>query len=316
MLPLLLVAVTIISATPGLTRTAVSAADQQPAPPYTAAFFYPWFPRGWHQGSPDPYTNFQPSLGLYDSRAPATIDDQLRLARRAHLKAFISSWWGRNDLTDRNLAVLLRRTAASGSPYSALRWAVYYEAEGSGDPTPEAIAADLDYLGRRYFGQQAYLRVSGKPVVFVYADGHDGQGMVDRWRAARRLYGKRVYLVLKVFPGYEDARSGIDSWHQYGPASGYQEHLPYSAALSPGFWKAGEAPRLGRNPDRFRADLRRMVESKATWQLVTTWNEWGEGTAVEPAREFGTSYIEALHDILPAPVTGTRSRSGAIVKPR
>lgn len=295
---LLLVGVAAVGATPGV---AVSPAEGQPRAPYVAAFFYPWFPRAWHQGPVDPFTNYRPSLGWYDSARPSIIDQQLRLARRAHLEVFISSWWGRGDDTDLTFDRLLRRTTARTSPHPALRWAIYYEAEGSGDPSPEAIARDLAYLRRRYFERDAYLRIRGRPVVFVYADGDDGEGMVERWGAARRLYGGDLYVVLKVFRGFEDVRPGPDSWHQYGPAAGYHEHPPFSSAVSPGFWKAGEPARLERDLSRFRADLRRMMRSRATWKLVTTWNEWGEGTAVEPATEFGRAYIEAMHAIIPVP---------------
>jgi hypothetical protein len=43
-----------------------------------------------------------------------------------------------------------------------------------------------------------------------------------------------------------------------------------------------------------------MVASREPWQLVTTFNEWGEGTAVEPAREWRShsgfgKYLDALH---------------------
>ena len=44
-----------------------------------------------------------------------------------------------------------------------------------------------------------------------------------------------------------------------------------------------------------------MVASGARWQLVTSFNEWGEGTAVESAAEWASasgwgSYLDALHD--------------------
>ena len=52
--------------------------------------------------------------------------------------------------------------------------------------------------------------------------------------------------------------------------------------------------------------MQHMVDSGEPLQLVTTFNEWGEGTAVEPAAEwsspsgFGT-YLDVLHAVLPAP---------------
>jgi hypothetical protein len=67
--------------------------------------------------------------------------------------------------------------------------------------------------------------------------------------------------------------------------------------VSPGFWLRTDAsPKLVRDPARFRADAEKVAASGAFWQLVTTWNEWGEGTAVEPADEFGKTYLDALED--------------------
>jgi hypothetical protein len=52
-----------------------------------------------------------------------------------------------------------------------------------------------------------------------------------------------------------------------------------------------------------------MIASAAPFQLVTSFNEWGEGTAVESAQEWASAsgygaYLDALHDdgmIEPAP---------------
>ena len=53
----------------------------------------------------------------------------------------------------------------------------------------------------RYGNDPSFLRVNGKFVVFVYADGNDACGMVDRWKQANTV---GAYIVLKVFPGYRD----------------------------------------------------------------------------------------------------------------
>jgi hypothetical protein len=43
-----------------------------------------------------------------------------------------------------------------------------------------------------------------------------------------------------------------------------------------------------------------MVASEEPWQVITTFNEWGEGTAVESAAEWESQsgyglYLDALH---------------------
>lgn len=49
-----------------------------------------------------------------------------------------------------------------------------------------------------------------------------------------------------------------------------------------------------RDVARFRTDVAAQVASKEEWQLITTWNEWGENSAIEPAQEWGSTYIEIL----------------------
>jgi hypothetical protein len=279
--------------------SAIPAPGFQPAAPIQAAFFYPWFDNAWKQGGVFPYTNYTPSLGWYSSTNDATIDQQLTLAKQAHLEAFIGSWWGQGHHTDTSLQYILSRTERAGSPYPEMRWSIYYENEGQGNPTVDQIVSDLQYLAANYFSHPSFLRIGGKPVVFVWAEGGDGADMASRWAQARTAFGGNVHIVLKVYSGYADDPNQPDSWHQYGPATAYSSHPPHSATVSPGFWLKGEAPRLGRDLARFEADVQRVVNTGAFWQLVTTWNEWGEGTAVEPASEFGNEYIKALCRRLP-----------------
>ncbi|OLE96487.1 MAG: hypothetical protein AUG75_19880, partial [Cyanobacteria bacterium 13_1_20CM_4_61_6] len=91
-----------------------------------------------------------------------------------------------------------------------------------------------------------------------------------------------------------------DSWHQYGPAVAESNQACYSFSISPGFYKANEtSPRLARDPARWAVNVRDMVNSGAPWQLVTTFNEWGEGSSVESAAEWQSSsgagtYLDAL----------------------
>jgi hypothetical protein len=41
-----------------------------------------------------------------------------------------------------------------------------------------------------------------------------------------------------------------------------------------------------------------MKASPARWHLITTWNEMGEGTAIEPTKQFGTAYLDVVRDVL------------------
>ena len=319
-----------------------SGSSFQPTAPYYATFFYPWFqnqktdgawgiwnsnghsaPQNWFSNYlPDVDTTaFDPASELYSSNDDAVFYWQLRKLAEAKQEVAISSWWGQGHKTDTAFRHIITDVMnRPDNPYPNLRWSLYYEAEGQGNPTVATIVNDLNYIKTNYSDQKAYLKVGGKPVVFVYADATDGADMASRWAQARSQTD--FYVVLKVYSGYKSDPNQPDSWHQYAPAVRSDNQAPYSFAVSPGFWKDGEAVRLARNLTEFRAAVTNMVNANVTWKLTETWNEWGEGTAVEPGDQviqttsgnatldpngvpFKNQYIDALNQLLPALEQGT-----------
>ncbi len=261
--------------------------------PIRAAFYYPWFPEAWTQQNIYPYTNYQPSLGFYDLGTTGIITQQINAMLYGNIQAGIASWWGQGTPTDNRIPALL--SAAAGT---AFKWSIYYEPEGVGNPDVSTLTADLIYLQNQYSNDPGYLRIDNRFVVFVYADPNDGCAMVDRWHQANTV---NAYIVLKVFPGYQACTNQPDGWHQYNPAQAQDSQGQFSYTISPGFWKVAENPQLGRDLYRWNQNIRDMVASGANFQLITTFNEWGEGTAVESAAEWATSsgygaYLEALHN--------------------
>jgi len=272
----------------------------EPSFPVRAAFYYPWFPQAWRQKGLEPFTHFTPSLGLYSSSDASVVRRHLADFTYAGIQAGLASWWGRGTPTDRVFPSLL---AITNRLRSRVRWAVYYEPEGQGDPSVARLVADLGYIRSRYARNRAYLRVQSRFVVFVYADLADGEGMAARWRQANAAIGNAAYIDLKVFPGYRSSPNQPQAWHQYSPALAEDARAGWSFAVSPGFFKASEStPRLDRDLARWTTNVSDMVASRAPWQLITSFNEWGEGTAVEPATQWSTpsgygAYLDVLHEI-------------------
>lgn len=292
--------------------------------PITAAFYYPWYPETWYADQ-----HYTPSLGLYSSDDEAVEQKHIAEMKYAGIDAGILSWWGQGSKPDSRVSSYLAAGAAQGFPLS-----VYYELESTGDPSVAQLQNDLTYLHSRYATNPDWLRINAngasRPVIFVYADSNDGCGMADRWKQATA--GTDWYYVLKVFSGYQSCVSQPSSWHQYAPASAADSQGSYSFTISPGFWLHGaSSPLLTRDPARWAQSVASMKASPAQWHLITTFNEWGEGTSVEPdtsawrsSSGFGT-YLDALHNQLgpnnagPAPLTsqpasGTRD-SGAFAPP-
>lgn len=273
-----------------IAAVAVIAPSSAASPPgvVRAAFYYPWFPETENWA-----TRYSPTLGKYDSSNQTVLAAHVGQAKYAGLDAFISSWWGIGTKTDQRLPLLL--DVAEAQQFSI---APYYEPASSAT-TPAKVQADFDSLAARST-HPGWLKVDGKPVLFVYNTVDVTCAAVTKFKTAN---AGRFYLNLKVFAGYAACADQPDSWHQYGPAVGYDQQGTRSASVSPGFFKFDEAtPRLARDLTRFTSDLNRQVASGATWQLLTTFNEWGEGTSVEPATEWQSksgmgNYLDAMRAV-------------------
>jgi hypothetical protein len=260
--------------------------------PVRATFYYPWFPNAWKQGTVSPYTNYQPSLGYYDGGDAANIRHHIRAMQYGGISLGIASWWGIGEHTDARIPALLSASAGTG-----FRWALYYEDEGSANPSVDQIRADLTYIRDHHASDPNYARIDGRFVVFVYNANDSDCAVADRWQKANTV---GAYVVLKVFTGYKTCANQPQSWHQYSPEVAADHQKGVSYAISPGFWQIGQGVRLARDLSRWQQNVRDMVASGAPWQLVTTFNEWGEGTAVESAVEWASAsgygtYLDALH---------------------
>jgi len=350
---LVLIAVWILAVFPliseAASRTGVTAggASFQPSAPYYAAFFYIWYknpntggenwsywndlgnspPATWFSHYlPDPNPDaFDPANELYSANNYANWKWQVGKLAEARQEVVIASWWGQGTKEDAALTNILHDfMGRADNPYPNLRWAVYYEDEGFSDPDVSTLVSDLTHIRDQFAVSPFFLRVNGKPVVFVYAGAADEPGtMTQRWHDAQAALGNAFYIVLKVFPGYASDPNQPDSWHQYAPALRSDQQAPYAFAVSPGFWlDDGSAVRLARDAAAFEAAVQSMVAAPATWKLVETWNEWGEGTAVEPGVQtrdngpgqevqdpagtpFGNLYVDILQRNLPSLEQGT-----------
>jgi hypothetical protein len=264
------------------------------------AFYYPWYPETWTVSGI--HVAYHPLLGYYNSSRRSVVDRQVRWLNYARVDVAIASWFGPGSHSESTrIPLLLDRTV------SPLKWALYYECEGnptqgsscrSGGRNPfvTAIRNDLAYA-TKYTRSPAYMRVNGRPLIFVYGNDDAACDVSARWKQAAPGW----YVVLKLSTGFRLCPYQPDGWHQYGPSTETQRHRRYSYVISPGFKRADGTGRvLPRSVLRWRVQVKRMAASREPWQLVTTFNEWGEGTAVEPAREWRSKsgfgkYLDALH---------------------
>lgn len=280
----------------GLAAAAVAAlvfvqAAAPAAPAHSVAiFYYPWYGtpaqdgsyEHWSQNGHTPpgdlYSAFYPALGAYSSTNQRVLGRQMAEIATAGVDEVIASWWGRGSKTDLRLTAVLRAARRRGLAVAA-------HIEPYGGRTPETVAADVTYLSGLGIGDvyvyraeddpaAAWAAVRGSmPPVRLFAqtahvgfaaaaafDGiytydiltYDGDKFVRLCDQARRL---RLLCAPSVGPGYDATRAG-----EVAALKSRRAGATYDA-----MWTAA----LDAQPD--------LV-------TITSYNEWGEGTQIEPAR--------------------------------
>jgi Glycosyl hydrolase family 99 len=285
------------------------------------AFYYAWFDQAtWKSGQ----LSDQPALP-YDSRDLATIQRHVAQARSAGIDALVQSWYGpsggSNNMTEANFAALLDVSAASG-----LRAAVDFETQGPFLSSAGDVQSALATLLSGHAQHPAYLKVNGKPVVFFW---RQQRFSVDAWAAIRQQVDperKSIWIAegtdlayLRVFDGihlYSVAWSAdpapvlVNFGAKVRKAAQDLGGFRYWVATAmPGYDDtrlrgAGGFARPRANGDYFRATFSGAAQSGADWTIVTSFNEWLEGSMIEPSASYGDTYLNLTNELAATYRTG------------
>ena len=257
------------------------------------AAYHPWY--GTNYSSPK--LADRPSNPRH-TRSPAGVLDMTRQAASAGIDGFVVSWAGAAQ-NGAGFDLALRAAERTGTVATA-----YLEAQAA--RSPQVAARWLDEALRRS-ASPAFLKSGGVPVVFVFRMNTlrptGWKWVLDELRAR----GRRVKLVGDA--GLQAYGSVEWGFHQYSPNGQTPEGnrlwnrrsvaearlladgpaKAFVATVSPGFdnrravGPSGKYVARGTAGERYAAIWEAALASNADWILVTSWNEWFEGTAVEPS---------------------------------
>jgi hypothetical protein len=258
-----------------------------------------------------------PLAGAYSSKDPALVSDQMREMRACGITSIIYSWWGIGSYEDLHFPLIIQCARAQG-----LKVTVYYEMcpKIGGAASADAVQADLDYLIGKYAGAANWLTEDGRKVVFIYGYAWR-QLKLEDWRAiigeARRTYAGRVFFSVAA----ENAAGldFVDSIHRYALVASAGERPPdqmnawamtfYAQYLKeqarypiktltvyPGYDDTHLHRAKTLATGRFDGALYETLWSCAVrrgpdWILITSWNEWHEGTEIEPSVQYGDLFL-------------------------
>ncbi|HEX6685191.1 MAG TPA: ThuA domain-containing protein [Candidatus Limnocylindrales bacterium] len=278
-------------------------ASLPPLSPNVHLFYYSWYGAGsgtfrhWQQGGHTPPNdigaNLYPTLGAYDSGDFAgAVAQHMAWVRQSGAGVIVYSWWGQGSYED---GLALGTLNAAQQQSIKVAWHM----EPYGGRTAASTVADINYLNGRFGSHPALFKHDNKPVFYIF----DSLNIAD-WSALSSVNATNAILAqttdtsrIANFAGMYtyDAIAGATApgWQQAG-AYAKANNLIWAPSVGPGYLDdravpGNTTPTLGRaNGSTYDTEWTNALDPAKgglpTWVSVTSFNEWHEGSTIEPAR--------------------------------
>ncbi|NLF13846.1 MAG: hypothetical protein GX597_18845 [Anaerolineaceae bacterium] len=275
------------------------------------AFYYAWYDQNTWSSGKVPDVPSEP----YVSSNPEVMARQIDQAKGAGIDAFVLNWWGQGNQTEKNLKALLDQAGQKG-----FRVAVDFDPNSPFMKGTGSYAQNLQHLLTVHAAHPAYLRYNGRPVVFFYNVSRLGAGT---WRSLRDQVDPQrqaLWIAEGTDIGYQ---SVFDGHHLYSIT--WPNRIPPAKTLSawgdrvraynrdhgtaklwvatvmPGYDDRKARPGSGfvRGRDGgeyYRECWQAAIASKPQWVIINSFNEWPEGSYVEPSKAYGGTYLDLTRE--------------------
>jgi len=264
-------------------------ADKHSAGRDASIFYYPWYgtPKvdgsylHWDQNGHVPpldlASSYYPARGPYSSADPRVVAAQMRDIAMSGIREVVSSWWGWGSIEDQRLPMIVRMATSQGLQVAA-------QIEPYENRTAESVAADF-----------VHLRQLGIARFYVY---HPFTIDETDWAPVlQAVSGAQVFAQTANVARAQAAHfAGIYTYDitTFGPASlgplcarAHKAGLLCAPSVGPGYdaLRANGDTRLrGRaNGATYDAMWTAAIQAGADRVTITSYNEWHEGTQIEPA---------------------------------
>lgn len=274
-------------------------------------------------------SHYRPLFGPYDSSDPHLSASQALLMKFGGIDGIIADWYGIESFWDYGR---IRDALNALLPYlkrANLTFAICYEDQtvkhmlenGRFANRNEAVAHGvevMEWLEERYFSDSSYLKIDGRPVLLCFGPQFFTSAEWSSLFAG--LNPKPHFFPLQYHALPATLRTGEFGWPEpsYGTA-GVSTRLDafYGRAVSLGwdyfigaafprfhdiYEEAGTGPSYGYidkegsygsyGTSTYAYTFKRALQSQAAIVQIVTWNDYGEGTIIEPTEEDGYLYLE------------------------
>lgn len=255
-------------------------------------------------------SHYHPLTGAYASNDAAILDYQCLLMKYSGIDGVMVDWYGSQkgvndyEANDVNTKALLKAIEKA-----KLKFVIVYEDNTLGNLADDQKASqarqDMLYAQNTYFKSSSYAKVDGNPLLMCF--GPQQVMSPDDWKYIFQGQTKKPkFLVLNGFSG----RAGDNCVGEYlwvNPTPDYsaaKNFEMYIGGAMPGFWDVYKEFGQGdgyttfdrENGALFKRQLNAAKDAGLDWLQISTWNDYGEGTTIEPTEEYGYQCLVALQE--------------------
>ncbi|MFA5292713.1 MAG: hypothetical protein WC496_06725 [Phycisphaerae bacterium] len=282
-------------------------------------------------------SHYYPLLGPYDSSDPHVLASQALLMKFAGIDGMIADWYGITDFWDYGLIRDSTNCFIPYIKEAGLEFSICYEDQtvkhmlnnhyfgaDANDRIP-AVAHGVEvmqWLQTNYFTDPSHLKIDNRPVLLCFGPQFFTD---DEWTTLfAALNPKPHFFPLKYHPVSYPTRTGEFDWPDpsYGTEGVISRLDSFYSRAAYMHWEhfvAGAFPRFhdiyaqaggtsyGYIDDEgvygtygtstYSYTLERALQSNADIVELVTWNDYGEGTIIEPTVEDGYLYLEITQQL-------------------
>lgn len=262
--------------------------------------------------------DFYPQLGLYSSNDRETIRKHMQMHVQARIGVLSVTWWGERDFDNPSVSVLLDEAEKEGLK-------ICFHVEPFPNRNARTFRHNIEYIIDRWGEHPAFYRTNGLPMFFIY-DSYLVRN--EEWAKLFNEEGELSirnskydahYIGLALNRGSLDdiLESGFDGFYTYFGATGFTEASDPAAwrsmqewalqnekifipSVGPGYidtrirpWNTSTT-RDRRNGEYYDEMYKAAIDCNASYISITSFNEWHEGTQIEPAVPYESPVFEYL----------------------
>lgn len=254
-------------------------------------------------------SHYRPLTGAYASDDATVLDYQCMLMKYSGIDGVMIDWYGTQQKNDYPANLKHAEAMVKAIEKAGLKFAVVYEdqtLEGTSDKVAQA-RLDMQYLATTMFKSKSYVKVDGRPLLMVF--GPQAINTPAEWTRVFSILGtKPEFIVLNGGTSKVNDETNKNSDGEYlwvNPNPDYsvaKNYGMYIGGAMPGFWDVYKEFGQGNgyttydheNGALFNRQLKAAKDAGLDWLQISTWNDYGEGTVIEPTVETEYRYLTSL----------------------